>query len=204
MNPGTPGDGTTRETTLQPTHHAIEDYGPGESGSVSSAALKQKHVEFKRGDTGISFEKLIVPYLIDATEITITDPFIITLDQVRNLLELLEDLVRAQGGRVQTSVLLRTQRDKDGDEKKDLSQTRYLDRVAASMKATPLRFEYRIESDLHWRTIVANSGWRILLDRGLDIFERVPSDPLQISHRMQEYRKVRPFYVTFLPLDEET
>jgi hypothetical protein len=164
---------------------------------VSFDVPAQGYVEYQRGTTGVSYEKLIVPYLLGATEIVITDPYIRTLHQARNLMELLEALLRVQDRSIQTVVHLRTSKDRDGGDQKDQAQKGYLDRLVSSVKDTNISLKYDLESGLHGRTIVANSGWRISLDRGLDIFASTPSDPLHLANRMQEFRKVRAFYVTY-------
>ncbi|QOT19331.1 translation initiation factor IF-2 N-terminal domain-containing protein [Paenarthrobacter sp. YJN-5] len=176
------------------------DPSDGEPLPAQPSPLAQGHLEFQRGDAGVSFEKLIVPYLLGATEVRIVDPYIRTLSQARNLMELLEALVRAQPSDVVTEVWLRTSKDRQDDPKKDEAQTSYLDRIAAAFKDTGLTFRYTVEAGLHGRTITANSGWRILLDRGLDIFDRVPSDPLHLGNRMQEHRNVRSFYISYQPI----
>lgn len=171
---------------------------PAKSSAPDGASMglpKPRFHEYQHGETGVSFETLLVPYLLGATEITITDPYVRTLHQARNVMELLESLLRAQV--VGVRVRLRTSKDKEADVRKQEEQRSYLDRVASAVEGTGVSFTYSLEPGLHGRTIIANSGWRIILDRGLDIFYGVPSDPLHLAHRMQEHRKVKQFYVDY-------
>ena len=52
---------------------------------------------------------------------------------------------------------------------------------------------------IHARHIVTDHGWKILLDRGLDIFQRFEmNDAFAITNRVQRYRPVKAFEVTYL------
>lgn len=46
--------------------------------------------------------------------------------------------------------------------------------------------------------IVANSGWRINLGRGLDIFQYVANDAFDLAVKLQQYRQVKAFGVTYI------
>ena len=51
---------------------------------------------------------------------------------------------------------------------------------------------------LHDRSIVANSGWRINLGRGLDIYQFVPNDAFDLAAKLQRFRQVKSFSVTYV------
>jgi ATP-dependent Lon protease len=51
---------------------------------------------------------------------------------------------------------------------------------------------------IHDRSIVTDTGWKIVLGRGLDIFQYFPDDAFDISMRLQEFRQVKAFGVTFV------
>ncbi|WP_419606419.1 MIT C-terminal domain-containing protein [Thiolapillus sp.] len=60
-------------------------------------------------------------------------------------------------------------------------------------------WEFSKDEGLHARHIVTDTGWKILLDRGLDIFQRYEmSDAFSFSNRLQEYRPCKAFEVTYL------
>ncbi|NYJ18531.1 hypothetical protein HNR05_000322 [Leifsonia psychrotolerans] len=63
---------------------------------ATSVILKEGHHEFQENQRGLSYEKLILPYLDGAAEVTITDPYIRLYHQVRNLMELIEVIARSK------------------------------------------------------------------------------------------------------------
>jgi ATP-dependent Lon protease len=63
-------------------------------------------------------------------------------------------------------------------------------------------WEFGDPSALHARHIVTDTGWKILLDRGLDIFQRYEMhDAFALANRMQTYRALKAFEVTYLRVD---
>jgi ATP-dependent Lon protease len=64
-------------------------------------------------------------------------------------------------------------------------------------------WEFDDSSALHARHIVTDAGWKILLDRGLDIFQRYEmNDAFAFANRMQEQRALKAFEVTYLRVEE--
>ncbi len=56
----------------------------------------------------------------------------------------------------------------------------------------------KFDATIHDRSIVANSGWRMNLGRGLDIFQYVASDAFDLAAKLQQYRQVKAFGVTYI------
>lgn len=51
----------------------------------------------------------------------------------------------------------------------------------------------------HARHIVTDTGWKISLDRGLDIFQHYDmNDSFQLSNRIQEQRACKAFEITYI------
>ena len=51
----------------------------------------------------------------------------------------------------------------------------------------------------HARDIVTDTGWKIVLDRGLDIFQApIRTEGFSLGDRLQEHRMVKGFYVTYV------
>jgi len=51
----------------------------------------------------------------------------------------------------------------------------------------------------HARHIVTDTGWKISLDRGLDIFQQYPmNDAFSLANRLQQQRAAKQFEVTYL------
>ncbi len=76
--------------------------------------------------------------------------------------------------------------------------------MAASGKAAGVTFSWTFVDDntIHARHIVIDNGWKILLDRGLDIFQRYEMhDAFSLANRVQHYRPCKAFEATFLRID---
>ena len=51
----------------------------------------------------------------------------------------------------------------------------------------------------HARDIVTDTGWKVVLDRGLDIFQApIRKDGFSLGDRSQEHRLTKNFYITYL------
>jgi len=64
-----------------------------------------------------------------------------------------------------------------------------------------INFTWELDSTntLHARSIVTNTGWQILLDRGLDIFQKFEAnDAFSFSNRIQKYRQCKAFYISYI------
>ena len=165
--------------------------------SAAAPEAKEGHQVFAENRKGVSFEMLFAPYLAGATEITITDPYIRMFYQVRNAMELVELIVRHKAPEDQVSVHLVTCPD-DGNIGR---QREYLDSIVTACAGTGVEFTWAFDGTgtLHARHIVTDTGWKISLDRGLDIFQHYPmNDAFSLANRMQEQRAVKKFEVTYL------
>ena len=60
--------------------------------------LSEGHRDFAENQRGVTYEEILMPYLMGATEIDIVDPYVRTFHQARNLMELLELIVVEASG----------------------------------------------------------------------------------------------------------
>ena len=167
--------------------------------SVKEDVLKEKHVVIQENQKGISFDDLFGPYLRGATKITITDPYIRRFHQARNLMELLETIAKLKPDDEEVEVNLLTVE----DEFKGEQQKEFLMQIQESIWGAGIKFswEYDESNTIHARHIVTDQGWKILLDRGLDIFQHYDmNQAFAINNRVQKYRSCKAFEVTFLPV----
>ena len=51
---------------------------------------------------------------------------------------------------------------------------------------------------VHDRSITTDTGWRILLGRGLDIYQRMSDSPFDLAAKYQKYREIKGFGITYL------
>lgn len=86
------------------------------------------------------------------------------------------------------------------DEFKSDQQVEFFKKMQINALRSGVKFHWRFESSsIHARHIVTDTGWKISLDRGLDVFQRYDtSDPFSLGHRIQKQRKCKPFEVTYL------
>jgi ATP-dependent Lon protease len=172
------------------------------SGS-SKVAPKEQHIMFQENQRGVSFDALFGSYLRGATKITITDPYIRLFHQARNLMELMETIAREKPDEDEVEVQLIT----TADDYKGPQQLEYLEKMQDSCAAIGIRFAWEFDgsNSIHARHIVTDTGWKILLDRGLDIFQHYEmSEAFAFSNRMQKYRPCKAFEVTYLRADNST
>ena len=167
------------------------------TSTATEPELKEQHLTFQENQRGASFDKLFGPYLKNAGKIVITDPYIRLFFQARNLMELLETIIKHKSDDAEVEVQLITVK----DEFKEIQQVEYFEKMAASCIAAGVVFSWTFDEDstIHARHIVIDNGWKILLDRGLDIFQRYEmNDAFSISNLMQQFRPCKAFEVTFI------
>ena len=168
----------------------------GEAGH----GLKEQHLVFQENQRGVSFDSLFGPYLKDANKIVITDPYIRHFFQARNLMELLETIASQKPDEEEVEVHLVT----TAEDFNETQQIGYLEKIQSSCASIGIGFSWEFSSSgtLHARHIVTDHGWKILLDRGLDVFQPYEmNDAFAISNRVQRYRSCKGFEVTFLKSD---
>ena len=150
--------------------------------------LFEGHREFQENQRGVSYDALLLPYLRGATEITITDPYIRQFHQARNLMELLEALAVVKDPADEMKVFLVTSENTDGPEKLQ-KQMEFLLRIKQSAAMAGIDLDVKFDATIHDRWIVANSGWRINLGRGLDIFQFVTNDAFDLAAKLSSTAK---------------
>ena len=163
--------------------------------------LEEKHLTFRENQRGISFDKLFGPYLKGARKITITDPYIRLFFQARNLMEFVETVMRHKSSEEEVEVHLVTAPDEFHGEQ----QAEYLEKIKEACAGTGITFtwEFGDSTALHARHITTDTGWKISLDRGLDIFQRYEmNDAFNFTNRIQECRPCKAFEVTFIKIEK--
>jgi ATP-dependent Lon protease len=162
-----------------------------------AAPLFEGHREFQDNQRGISYENLLLPYLIGATEITIRDGYIRQFHQARNLMDLLECLAAAKDPGDEIQLRLITAESTDGEDKV-LKQLEFLSRVQDAASTVGIKLNVTFDPTVHDRSITTNTGWKIVLGRGLDFYQYVSGDAFDLASRMPSLRQVKAFGITFL------
>jgi ATP-dependent Lon protease len=170
---------------------------PAAPQTAPAASLSEGHQVFAENRKGLSYDRLFGPYLDGATRIVVTDPYIRYFYQIRNMMEFVEMVIRRKSPEDQISVHLVTGPD-DGNVQR---QRELLDSIASACASTGVTFTWAFDTSgtAHARDIVADTGWKIVLDRGLDIFQApVKTDGFTLGDRLQEHRAIKGFYVTYI------
>lgn len=160
---------------------------------------KEGHLTFAENQRGVSYDDLFSPYLKGAKHITITDPYIRLFFQARNLMELLETIVKGKAEEDEVVVSLVTVE----DEFKGDQQREFFEKIQNEMFTVGIKFAYSFDNSgsQHARHIVTDTGWKISLDRGLDIFQQYDmGDAFQLSNRNQKFRACKAFEVTYIKI----
>lgn len=175
---------------------------PSGSMAPSETELKERHLTFQENQKGLSFDTLLGPYLKGATTITVTDPYIRLFYQVRNFMEFLETVVKYKAPDEEVTVHLVTTE----DEFKGEQQKENFEKMKESSSSVGVNFTWEFDGTgtIHARHIVTGHGWKISLDRGLDIFQHYEmNDAFTFANRLQQYRPCKAFEVTFIKQGRE-
>jgi ATP-dependent Lon protease len=172
------------------------------TGSPPSLANgpQPRHLTFQEYQRGVTYEQLFGPYLRGAQHIVVTDPYIRLFYQARNFMEFLETVARQKADDEEIAVHLVTAE----DEFKGEQQRGFLEQMqtAAAAIGIQLTWEFDATNTIHARHIVTDHGWKILLDRGLDIYQHYEmNDAFAFANRLQQYRACKAFEVTYLKVE---
>ena len=170
---------------------------PAAASAATEEGPKEGHVAYQENQRGISYDELFGPYLKDARKITITDPYIRLFYQTRNLMEFMETVAKHKPRDEEVAIHLITIE----DEFKGYQQIENFEKIQESCATIGIEFTWEFSTDqgLHARHIVTDTGWKILLDRGLDIFQRYEmNDAFSFANKLQQHRPCKAFEVTYL------
>jgi ATP-dependent Lon protease len=170
---------------------------PAEVESAAEASLFEGYLEFQENQHGVSFDTLLIPYLHGARQITIIDPYIRQFHQARNLMELIEGVAGAKDAADEVNVKLITAESTRGEDKLR-KQLEYLLKIKQGAAVGGINFDVTFDDTIHDRSIATDTGWKILLGRGLDIFQYVTGDTFDLATKIQAFRQVRAFGVTYI------
>ena len=174
---------------------------PAPSPPPPAPSLTEGHLTFQENQKGLSFDTLLGPYLQGAAVITVTDPYIRLFYQVRNFMEFLETVVKHKAPDEEVSVHLVTTE----DEFKGEQQKAHFEKMQAAASPVGVNFTWEFDGTgtLHARHIVTDHGWKISLDRGLDIFQHYEmNDAFAFTNRLQQYRPCKAFEITYIRQEE--
>ena len=169
------------------------------SAPVFELAPKEQHLSFQENQRGVSFDALFGSYLAGAKRIVITDPYMRMFHQLRNLMDLMETVSKFKGSDEEVAVHVVTVEDEFNGER----QTENLQKIADACQGVGIQFTWAYDTTgtKHDRDITTDHGWKIVLSRGLDVFQRFElNDAFNFANRLQQHRQCKEFNVTFVRL----
>lgn len=165
------------------------------SDEATTPSLFEGHREFQENQRGVSYETLLIPYLRGATAITIVDPYIRLPHQGRNLVDLLALLAIAKDPADEMAVTLVTKHETGEFARQHVLM---LNDIQESAAIVGIRFTVTWDETIHDRSIRTDHGWKLLLGRGLDIFQKGSGSQYDLGSRRQEFRQVFAFGITYI------
>ncbi len=156
---------------------------------------KEGAVSVSENQTGIDFEMLFAKHIRGAKEILIVDPFIRKFHQARNMMDLLSVVLKQKAREDEVSVKLRTAKD-DFDPN---AQEKYLEQISDAYAPEGIVFTWEYLDNLHDRWIDTDTGWHIIMGRGLDIFQPFDGhNAFDIQNAVPSRRQCKAFSVTYV------
>ena len=158
--------------------------------------LQPTHFTVAENQTGICYRDLFADYLRGAHVITIVDPYIRKQYQLRNLVEFMQVVLDIKPAGEEISVHLVT--DYGEFSKTEIDENlRY---IQDDLRKVDIEFTYEFDEShsIHARSITTDTGWKIILDRGLDIFQRFEGGLLSLAGLDQRARYCKAFEITYV------
>lgn len=146
--------------------------------------LQEKSMSFRMGQTGVSYEKLFAPYMREAKEITVEDPYIRASWQIKNFMEFALMLINT---RPVDDLKLNLFTNEEEDKIPDLIDK--LDDIKDDLASYGIEFTYKFR-DFHDRCIKTDTGdGQLLLDVVLTCLKNIV--PTLLHHRNRICASVR-------------
>ncbi|WP_341220511.1 BREX system Lon protease-like protein BrxL [Polaribacter atrinae] len=175
-----------------PKSDVAENSQPKKSETII-LSLEPGQKIIRDNQSGISYDNLFGAYLLNATDFNITDPYIRLPYQLRNFMELAKLISEKKDPETEVKVHLVTSNNEDFIEnaKDAFEQMRY------SLESMGIIFSYEFDDFIHDRSIEMNNGWKVILGRGLDIWQKT-GGWYDINEYIQERRVCKACEITFL------
>ena len=143
--------------------------------------------------SGISYDLLFGAYLVDAKNVTVIDPYVRLPYQLRNFMEFAKLLSEKKDPNIEVKLHLITANNEDyiEDAKEAFKQMQY------SLESIGVIFSYEFDDFIHDRSISLDNGWKVILGRGLDIWQKT-GGWYDINEYLQEKRLCKACEVTFV------
>jgi ATP-dependent Lon protease len=171
-------------------------------GEIENPPMPDKvvpqQIKIAEGKVGVTYESLIGHVMRGETKITIQDPYVSLLYQLRNLIDFLDFVVRFKDPNQVAAVHLITRKNMD-----ILDQETNLAMIAKEIEKRGLEFTWEFNKEAHESYVILhNNKAEIALGRGLDIYTKPEANNL-VADRLPICRSCHEFKVYIFPSDEE-
>jgi ATP-dependent Lon protease len=143
--------------------------------------------------SGISYENSFGEYLRGATEVQLIDPYIRLPYQLRNFMEFarLIAVKKAQDAEVKLHLITNNNEEYIEGAKDAFQQ------MTISLESIGILFTYEFDDNIHDRSIILNNNWKIILGRGLDIWQKT-GGWYDVNEYIQEKRLCKACEITYV------
>ena len=146
-------------------------------------------IDIADGQKGISYEKLFLPFIKDAKSIKICDPYIRLQYQIYNLMNFCE-ILDPKTEKITVDLITSC------DPYRSAELAEKLEEIKKGLAVDDIEFNYVFDENIHDRWIETDTGWRVILGRGLDIFQK-PDDKFTLGFLDQRKRKCKATSITY-------
>ncbi len=147
-------------------------------------------LDISEGQRGISYQKLFSPYVRDAKMIKICDPYIRLQYQIYNFMSFCE-ILEPKENTIKLDLITACDLALEAEVKSKL------DELKKGLLTDRIEFNYVFDNSKHDRWIETDTGWRIALGRGLDIFQK-QEDKFTLGFLDQTKRKCKATTITYI------
>lgn len=151
-----------------------------------------KHI--RENQSNVSYDRLFGYYLEGATTIQIQDPYIRMAHQFRNFMELCSLIYTKNPDSENIKIDLITWNEPEYQP----NSIEALEEIKISLEEMNIEFNYIFKESAHDRHITLDNGWKILLGRGLDIWQK-SNGRFDLAEVLQDKRKCKEFDVVVIP-----
>ena len=156
--------------------------------------LSSGQVMIRENQTGISYESLFAPYLRGSSKIRLEDPYIRLPYQMKLLMEFCSTLMNAKSDDEEIELHVVTYNDSEFTIQESNDN---LEEIAESVFDMGIKMNFEMQANLHDRFIQSDNGWKIILGRGLDIYQKAEGR-FSISDLRQDKRRCKACEITYL------
>ena len=150
-----------------------------------------KHI--RENQMNVSYDRLFGHFLEGATDLLIQDPYIRLPHQFKNFMELCSLIYKKNPDAETLKIKLVTWNE---PEYQPVSIDNF-EEIKDSLSEMNIEFEYEFKESAHDRYILINNGWKILLGRGLDMWQK-SNGRYDIAEFLQEKRKCKEFEIVVI------